>query len=205
MGQYKLPPKVKLVIGLLGRNLEILTLARGRLGAEFGAEEEIMESIPFVWTHYYARELGDSPVRTFVSYENLIARETLVEIKRFTNDLEVQLADEGQDGRVRRVNLDPGYLTLGQVFLATTKDQRHRVYVREGIFVEPTLFFQDGEFHPFEWTYPDYRSPEYRRYFAAARSKLAYQQRHGSLPYSRRTSAGPLPKEERLAKDEGVP
>jgi hypothetical protein len=23
--------------------------------------------------------------------------------------------------------------------------------------VEPTLYFRDGAYHPFEWTYPDYR------------------------------------------------
>ena len=77
-------------------------------------------------------------------------------------------------------------MTLGQFFLATTKDQRHRVYLRDGIFVEPTLFFESGRFQPFEWTYRDYRSEEYLRYFLQARAKLAYQMHHEGKPYSTR-------------------
>lgn len=182
MGAYKLPAKVKLVVGLLGADQDILKRARTLLTGKFGAEEEAMPAIPFTWTRYYADELGESPWRSFISYESLIDREELVDIKRFTNDLEQTLAV----GQVRKINLDPGYLTLGQFFLATTKDQRHRVYVRDGIFVEPTLYFQDGNFFPFEWTYRDYRSEEYRQYFLAARMKLAYQMHHQGLPYSRR-------------------
>lgn len=182
MGAYKTPAKVKLVVGLLGADPEILKRAREILLARFGPEEEVLAPIPFTWTHYYADELGDSPWRTFVSYQTLIPRDELVDIKRYTNDLESGLSSEG----IRRINLDPGYMTLGQFFLATTKDQRHRVYVRDGIFVEPTLYFQDGNFLPFDWTYRDYRSEEYRAYFLAARTKLAYQMRHGGTPYSRR-------------------
>jgi hypothetical protein len=182
LGAYKIPANVKLIVGLLGSDLEILKRVREILTGKFGPEEEALPPIPFVWTQYYSDEVGDSPWRTFLSYENLIPREEVVEIKHYTNDLEQEFAPEG----LRRVNIDPGYLTLGQFFLATTKDQRHRVYIRDGIFVEPTLYFQDGLFHPFDWTYRDYRSAEYLAYFQSARSKLAYQMRHQGLPYSKR-------------------
>jgi hypothetical protein len=185
LGAYKTPAKVKLVVGLLGADPEILKKAREILTSRFGPEEEVLAPIAFTWTRYYADELGDSPWRSFVSYETLIPREELVDIKRYTNDLETELSPEV----ARRINLDPGYMTLGQFFLATTKDQRHRVYIRDGIFVEPTLYFQDGNFFPFEWTYRDYRSEEYRMYFLAARSKLAYQMHHGGTPYSRRKAS----------------
>ena len=182
MGAYKPPLPVKLVIGLLAGEIPILESLRARLAGRFGPEEEVMPPIPFTWTRYYEDELGPAPWRAFVSYETLVPREALVEIKRWTNGLEAETASGGK----RRANLDPGYMTLGQFFLATTKDQRHRVYVGEGIFVEPTLYFEAGDFHPFEWTYRDYRSEEYRRYFLAARSKLAYQAHHGGRPYSTR-------------------
>jgi Domain of unknown function (DUF4416) len=183
MGAYKPPSPVKLVIGLLaGEPAGALDAFRARLAERFGPEEEVMSPIPFVWTRYYEDELGPAQWRSFVSYEPLIPRESLVEIKRWTNALEAGTAVDGK----RRVNLDPGYMTLGQFFLATTKDQRHRVYVRDGIFVEPTLYFEDGDFHPFAWTYRDYKSEEYKRYFLAARSKLAYQLHHDGRPYSTR-------------------
>lgn len=145
-------------------------------------EEEVMAPIPFTWTHYYADEVGPTPWRGFVSYETLIPRESLVAIKRWTNDLEAEFAVEGK----RPVNLDPGYMTLGQFFLATTKDQRHRVYVGDGIFVEGTLYYEAGAWKPFPWTYPDYRSEEYQPWFQAARAKLAYQIRNDGRPYSTR-------------------
>jgi hypothetical protein len=184
MGAYKPPSPVKLVVGLLAGEPRVLDAFRTRLSERFGPEEEVMAPIPFTWTPYYEDELGPSQWRIFVSYETLIPRENLVEIKRWTNAVESETALDGK----RSVNLDPGYLTLGQFFLATTKDQRHRVYVRDGIFVEPTLYFEDGDFHPFAWTYRDYRSEEYKRYFLAARSKLAYQLRHEGRPYSSRKS-----------------
>ena len=53
--------------------------------------------------------------------------------------------------------LHPGVLALGKFLLATTKDQAHRVYLRDGIFAEVTLRFQDGAFRPWPWTYADYR------------------------------------------------
>jgi hypothetical protein len=187
MGRIRQPSKVKLLVGLLGRDPEILGIARQILKERFGSEEEVMEPIPFTWTRYYAGELGESPWRSFVSYEDWVDRESLVEAKLFTNDAEERLSEAG----LRKVNLDPGYLTLGQLFLASTKDQRWRVYVREGIFVEPTLYFQDGAFHPFPWTYRDYRSPEYLDYMTRARSKLAYQRNHDGQPYSKRKLPSP--------------
>ncbi len=188
MGNYKLPPKVKLVVGILGSQPDEMMRARQALRLRLGAEEEVLEPIPFVWTQYYQDELGDAPLRSFVSYETLVDRESLVEIKRWTNELELETSLEGK----RRVNLDPGYLTLGQFFLATTKDQRQRVYVGNGIYVEPTLYYQDGLFKPFDWTYPDYRSEEYHQYLQRARAKLVYQNKHGGTPYSQRKKA-PFP------------
>lgn len=182
MGAYKPPLPVKLVIGLLSGKPEMLASMRPRLSERFGPEEEVLSPIPFTWTRYYADELGPEPWRSFVSYERLIPREELVAIKRWTNELEAETSVEGK----RRINLDPGYMTLGQFFLATTKDQRHRVYVRDGIFIEPTLYFENGLFQPFAWTYPDYRSEAYLAYLRDARAKLAYQMHHGGKPYSGR-------------------
>ncbi|MBF0432175.1 MAG: DUF4416 family protein [Fibrobacteria bacterium] len=181
MGQLTQPSPVKLIIGLLGQNQEILEETRKHLAVLYGKEEEILSAIPFIWTNYYEQEIGTSPVRSFIAYENLIPRMSIVDIKRKTNELENKLCKKG----LRPVNIDPGYMTLGQFFLATTKDQRQRVYLGKGIFLEVTLFFKDGNFHPFNWTYRDYQSDKYLTYFLKVRSKLAYQLRNGR-PYSQR-------------------
>jgi hypothetical protein len=68
------------------------------------------------------------------------------------------------------VNLDPGLLTLGKFMLATTKDQGHRIYLRDGIFAEVTLRYQAGAFEPWPWTYADYRRPEVHAFLQSARA-----------------------------------
>ena len=63
----------------------------------------------------------------------------------------------GAENRV--VNIDPGYITLSNVTLATTKDYQHRIYLGEGIYLENTLRFsaKTKSYEPYEWTYGDYR------------------------------------------------
>jgi len=175
MGEYRAPAPVRLIVGLLADNPERARGAMELLAQEFGPVDLELPPFPFLFTNYYRDELGDTPVRAFVAFEKLIARESIVDIKRWTNQLELRWAEENNSPGKRPVNLDPGYMTLGQFFLATTKDQRQRVYVRDGIFVEPTLFFQGGHFHAFDWTYRDYQSGEYIAYFEKVRQRLAYQ------------------------------
>jgi hypothetical protein len=58
---------------------------------------------------------------------------------------------------------------LGKFLLASTKDQAHRIYLREGIFAEVTLRFQAGAYEPWPWTYADYRLDEVRAFLKKAR------------------------------------
>src|SRR5690349_8137641 len=95
MGKIHIPAKVKLIVGLLGHDREILKIAREILKARFGPEEEAMDPIPFTWTRYYADEVGETPWRAFVSYENWVDREFLVEAKLATNRIEEELSLEG--------------------------------------------------------------------------------------------------------------
>lgn len=185
MGGYRTPAPVKLVIGILAHNAQAADQAMQHLQKEFGEPELILNPFLFSFTNYYVDELGDAPVRAFIAFEELINRERIVAIKRHTNDLELQWASENGTPNLRPVNLDPGYMTLGQFFLATTKDQRQRVYISDGIFVEPTLYFQNGHFNAFPWTYNDYQSPEYVSYLEKVRQRLAHQHTTGK-PYQHR-------------------
>ncbi len=182
MGGIRRIAKVKLIIGVLSKDAESFHAVRETLRKEFGEEELVLEPFDFKFTNYYINEIGEAPKRAFLSYETLIDRERIPEIKLWTNDLELQIAEQNGTPGLRPVNLDPGYMTMGQFFLATTKDQRQRVYVRDGIFVEPTLYFQDGHFHHFDWTYRDYQSETYIKYLEEVRRKLAYQNATGK-PY----------------------
>lgn len=194
MGEIHTPRPVNLVIGILSADKGWAQQARETLQQRFGPIETELSPFPFTWTHYYADELGATPLRSFLSFETLIAREELVDIKHWTNAQELAWSHQRSDSTAlqgRPVNLDPGILTLGQFFLATTKDQRQRVYIRDGIFVEPTLYFQGGHFHPFDWTYRDYQSPLYIEYLETVRQRYAY---HCSTqcPWSQRAQKGEL-------------
>ena len=78
-------------------------------------------------------------------------------IKRETNDIEDRFREQG----LRKVNLDPGLLSLPRFVLATTKDNAHRIPLEGGIYAEITLLFGKGTFRPLPWTYPDFRSENY--------------------------------------------
>jgi len=54
------------------------------------------------------------------------------------------------------VNIDPGYIALEHVILATTKGYAHRIYLKNGIYADLTLIYRDGTYRPLDWTYPDY-------------------------------------------------
>jgi hypothetical protein len=102
--------------------------------------------------------MGNPIYRCFLSFKKLILPEELVKIKLFTNRIELKYAEEGK----RKINLDPGYMELGKFILATTKDQQHRIYIGGGIYEEITLFYSKKIWQHWEWTYPDYRSEEYK-------------------------------------------
>ena len=122
----------------------------------------------FPWTSYYRDEAGESPIRRYLSLGQLLPREELPDRKRLTIALEAELSGGGP----RPVNVDAGCLTQGQLFLASTKDQKQRVYAGNGVYVEPTLYYQDGEWHSFPWSYPDYSSPVALEWLEASHALL---------------------------------
>ncbi len=185
MGAIREPAKVKIIVGILAKDSAAVENVRATLRERFGDEDLNLAPFPFTFTNYYKDEIGAAPVRAFFSYETLVERTEIVDIKLWTNDVELQIAEAAGTPGLRPVNLDPGYMTLGQFFLATTKDQRQRVYMQRGIFVEPTLYFQDGHFHHFDWTYRDYQSETYIKYLEEVRKRLAYQHSTG-WPYNKR-------------------
>jgi len=155
MGKVKEPLPVKLIASMFAGSGELLEKAKVRLGQEFGPIDYESELLPFDHTTYYAVEFGENLKRRFVAFAELVRPERLTEIKLLTNALEMEWAVEGK----RRINIDPGYVSHSKLVLATTKDHAHRIYLGQGIYAEVTLYFREGTFRPWPWTYPDYASP----------------------------------------------
>lgn len=136
----------------------------------FGEIAVESETFPFGFTAYYDREMGAGLIRQFVGFRRLVRQDQLVDIKLLTGQMEAELGTRTSGGLRRSVNLDPGYVTLAKVVLATTKDRDHRIYLGEGVFAEVTLRWTRGRLTPQPWTYPDYCSEQATAFLGAMRA-----------------------------------
>jgi len=177
MGRIRKPLPVKLVVPMLSREERLFKLAEEALEEHFGPVDYRKGFFPFDHTDYYRREFGEGLLRNFIAFERLVDPGDLAAIKCLTNELEMQWSIEGR----RQVNLDPGYVSLAKLILATTKNHAHRVYVGRGIYAEVTLCYREGDFRPWPWTYPDYASPEYIAVFREIRAIYLSQLRAQGL------------------------
>jgi len=186
VGKASIPPPAKLVIAVLANSLDLLALGKEELQSVYGPPD--LEGQPFKFTHtdHYQPEMGLDLLKQLLSFQRLIPKDALAEIKLKTNQLEIKLAECKPQQKLykRKVNLDPGYLTGSKFVLATTKNYSHRIYLKAGIFAEVTLryFRAKGQmsagWEPYPWTYPDYREEHLRRFLQQVRTIYLAQIRH---------------------------
>jgi hypothetical protein len=177
MGIPTPPQPVKLFVALLAADPDLFGITARHLQCSYGPMD--LESAVFPWntTDYYREEMGENLLRKFVSCERLISPEDLVRIKLETNTMELALSSAPSPSFSRRVNIDPGYLDATKLVLASTKHQAHRLYLSQGIYAEVTLLYHHGAFHPFLYTYADYRWPETHEFLRRVRTRYLEQLR----------------------------
>ena len=151
------PQQAKLIASVLFGEPGIDHTVIQRLAAVFGPTDLISPELPFDFTDYYTAEMGAPLLRRMIGFERLIDPEELPEIKLRTNQIETALARA--DGS-RRVNIDPGYVTLWHLVLASCKPFAHRPYLGRGVYADLTLLYRGKTFVPLAWTFPDYRSAQ---------------------------------------------
>jgi hypothetical protein len=183
-----------LVVASFSRHPGALAWARDRLQGAFGPVGLASEPFPFDQTRYYEPAMGAGLAKQLLAFRDLFAPDSLPDVKLATNALERELAASGAYPESRPLNLDPGALGLGKFVLATTKDQAHRVYLRDGIFAEVTLRYHAGAFEPWTWTYADYRQPAVLDFLRRAREYYRQRLRRGQGSGVRdQTARAPLP------------
>lgn len=171
MGPIRPPERACLLIGALCKEKDILTEAPQAI-KEFGSVAVASPLIDFHFTDYYSRSMGAPLFRRFYLYAAGFDAGLLADVKTRTNKIEEEAALSPDSDVERPLNLDPGYLTLSKLVLASTKDHAHRIFLRDGIYAEITLSFRDGSYRPLPWTFPDYASEEYILFFNEVRSPL---------------------------------
>jgi hypothetical protein len=170
MAAPRFPEKALLLVGALFSYESVYYETLHLLEQAFG--EAVMETPKVKWgpSLYYRDELGDEIYRRFVFFKDLIPQDALAPIKLATNEIENKFSENGK----RKINLDPGYITPAKLVLASTKDYSHRIYLKDGIYAEVTLMFQNGCFVPHVNTYNDYKDEKFVRFFHVARNLLMF-------------------------------
>lgn len=166
MGKALKPERVKLVAGILYSDEKLYLAAKSSLERIFGRSDYESPELDFTHTDYYEPEMGPGLKRKFLSFRDLASPEGIYRAKIASNRIEARLSTD----RKRRVNIDPGYIDLGKFVLFSTKDHSHRIYLRDGIYAETTLYYKDKKFCPWPWTYPDYRTDVYIKILDSIRS-----------------------------------
>lgn len=157
MGDVKEPPRSKFFVSTLSVDVELLRRFGETLSSKFGEIEEEGPIHPWNYSPNYSRELGDNIKRKFFVFRSLGSPEDLPGWKIATNAIENQYL--AQDDSSRKINIDPGYLNGSQVIFASTKRYHNRIYLRDGIYGDLTLYYDGKSYKALKGlTFPDYRN-----------------------------------------------
>lgn len=162
-------PRGLLIYASFSKYPDLLARLPTILADEFGPLSLVSPPFAFTETRYYEPTMGPNLLKQLFAGEELQPADCLPSIKTQCNRIEERIAREGRYPVERPLNLDPGYLDLSKLILATTKDHAHRLYLGQGIFGEITLSYRDKDWHAQPWTYPDYNRAEVRDFLHAAR------------------------------------
>ena len=165
MGKISDPQPAKLFTAITYNDTGLLDRLKQVLERHFGTSDYQSPSYPFKHTDYYRKEMGGGLEKYFISFEPLVDPGRLAEIKLTTNEIEGDFSGKGK----RRVNLDPGFLEMSKVVMATTKNFGHRIYLGRGVYGDLHLRYLGGKFNPMAWTYPDYREKIALSFFSEIR------------------------------------
>jgi hypothetical protein len=175
MGQPHLHTPALLLLAAFSRYEKALDWARQRATETWGAIAQESPRFEFTQTDYYLTEMGGNLRKTFWVFARPFDPAELPSIKLLTNQWEAEYAAAALTPEPRPLNLDPGYLTLAKLVLASTKDHSHRVYLSQGIYAEVTLYYSGRRWQSREWTYADYQREDFQAFFTQCREDLHRQ------------------------------
>ena len=160
------PDLVKFFIGILFSDSKLLKKTIPFLESKFGEIDFTSQEFGFNVSDYYKEEMCGLIFRKFISFAKLINPGDLAKNKIETNKIEDMLSVDGK----RKVNLDPGYIDFNKVILASAKYNGQKIYLDLGIYADPTLWYEKRSFHPYPYSFPDFKTGEYNETFMQIRT-----------------------------------
>jgi hypothetical protein len=172
MGHATSHPPAVLLLAAFSRHQAALDWARRRAEENWGTIAHQSPVFEFTQTAYYRPSMGTDLRKVFFAFGRPLDPAELADVKHQTNAWEEEYRATAAVAEARPLNLDPGYLTLAKLVLASTKDHSHRVYLRDGIYAEVTLYYSRRRWQAREWTYADYQRADYQEFFSRCRDWL---------------------------------
>ncbi len=166
------PPPALLLVAVFSCEGAALEWAQSKLVECWGPVQLRSRRFDHSETKYYETEMGAELTKQFLVFENWFDPQYLPTYKLQSNAMEAELARSGRFAQQRPVNIDPGYLTLTKLVLASAKDRAHRLYMADGIYAEECLYYLDHRWQSRPWTYPDYQRQDFQAFFVEARELL---------------------------------
>ncbi len=179
MGQIANHPPVLAIVAAFSRYPEALAWGQEQAVAAWGPLALVSDPFEFVETNYYEPTMGPGIRKQFWAFERLADPGELPGWKAQSNTWETTYAKLARHAEPRPLNLDPGYLTLAKLVLASTKDHAHRIYLGHGMYAEVTLHYRHRRWQHHDLTFPDYRRADYQEFFTRCRDYFYRRQREG--------------------------
>jgi hypothetical protein len=178
MGEPTPPSPALLLLAAFSRHEAAVAWVRAQAAEAWGPVALESRSFRFDETDYYQPTMGPGLRKVFFTFARPFDPGNLAEVKLQANQWEQVYARQSGHPEPRPLNLDPGYLTLGKLVLASTKDHAHRIYLARGIYAEVTLCYKHGRWEPHPWTFADYRRGDYQEFFSECRELLHNRGQH---------------------------
>lgn len=176
MGKSIYPAEAKAILFLLTNQIELAQKVIAHFEPILGPVEIQSAWHPFDQSNYYEKELGKNLKRCLVGFKNIFEPHRLVELKELTTRLEhpspLPSPTRGEGEGKRVINVDPGYVDLFKVVLASGKGGGQKVALAKEVHAYTLLRYEKGEWYPFEWTYPDFKEPTYHKDLLEIRKRL---------------------------------
>jgi hypothetical protein len=163
-------PPVYIILAAFSRYEAALDWATEKVTATWGSIVLASPRFEFHETSYYEQTMGSGIRKQFLLCEQPRDPAELSAMKLLSNAWEDEYAALANMPEPRPLNIDPGYITLGKLVLASTKDFAHRIYLGQGIYAEVTLHYRHHRWQHHDFTFPDYRRDDYQKFFSECRA-----------------------------------